>query len=111
VGRDLRDGDAMSTTIAGHRLTTSQRRTLDELRDYLLKNGGDSWASATTSPKGDGFGFDVYQIWGRGNQATAHRRNVYRLYLAGVLRACEIGYDKDNSRLKFMPFADVSVAP
>ena len=95
----------MSTTINGHTLTASQRRTLDELREYLLRNGGDSHASATTSPKGDGQAFDYYEIWGRSNQATAHRRNVWKMQQAGVLRACEIGYDPATHKFKLSPFA------
>ncbi len=33
----------MSTIIAGHTLTAAERRTLDEILDYLRKNAGDSF--------------------------------------------------------------------
>jgi hypothetical protein len=98
----------MSSTINGHTLTPSQRRTLDELRDFLHENGGDSHAGPTTSPKGDGQSFDVYEIWGRSNQATAHRRNVWAMQQAGVLRACEIGYDPTTHKLKLSPFSEIA---
>jgi hypothetical protein len=89
-----------NVTINGYRLTRSELRTLDELRDYLMRMGCDSWATPTTSPKGNGYGFDVYEIWGRSNQATAHRRNVAKLYQLGVLRASEIDYEDGSYRLK-----------
>lgn len=82
----------MSTTIAGHTLTDSQLRTLDSLQDYMRMNAGDSFASSTTSPKGDGRRISLIEIWGRSGQATAHRRNVQKLQLLGVLKSCEMEF-------------------
>jgi hypothetical protein len=83
----------MSMSIGGHTLTISQQRTLGEAQLYLLRNAGDSHASATTSPKGDGRAIDPIEIWGRNNQSTAHRRNLRKLEELGVLRGCEMKYD------------------
>jgi hypothetical protein len=66
-------------TIAGHTLTDSQRRTLDDLSAFLGKSGGEKYR--------------MLDVWGRSNQATAHRRNVAILDKAGVLKACGIAVD------------------
>ena len=99
----------MTTTIAGHILTPSQLRTLNAVQDYLRKNSGDSWASSSTSPKGDGRAVSTYEVFGRSNQATHHRRNIWKLWNLGVLKACEIDYGP-RTGLQLKPGREISLA-
>jgi hypothetical protein len=93
----------MTTTIADHRLTAAEIRTLDEMREYLHRHGGDSVTDPNSSPMGDGRWVPLLEIFPRrSNQGTASRRTAHRLYEAGVLSACEIGWR--NFEVKLTPW-------
>lgn len=92
----------MSTMIAGHVLTRAEVRHLDSVLDYMRKHAGDSWASASTSPKGDGRAVSLWEIFSEHNaQNNAARRTIFRLGELNVLRACEL--DLTDGQVKWWP--------
>ena len=74
-------------------MTKAQKRSVCELQARLAKYGGDSHADTpNVSPKGDGRWVSLWEVWGRGNRATAHRRNVAKAHASGELLAYEIAF-------------------
>lgn len=88
----------MPTSINGHTVTAAQLRTLDLLRETLALYSGDSAfkdGNLNVSPRGDGRSMHIDEVFGRhSNRAAAHRRNLAKLDLLGVLRPCEIEWNR-----------------
>jgi hypothetical protein len=94
----------MSHTINGHTLTDREVRTLNCLQDYLRKYAGDTWASPSTSPKGDGRTVPLSEIFGTGPGRRSCVEICQWLQDLGVLRACEISLL--NGGAKLVPFRE-----
>lgn len=90
------------TTINGHTLTTAQISALNLLQDYMRIWAGDSHASNSTSPRGDGRWIDQREVFPK---KTGHRRAANELAKKGVLRCCEIAFV--GGHYKLCPFEDV----
>jgi hypothetical protein len=89
----------MGTTINGHKLSDRQVEVLDTILDYVRKNSGDSQMGPHTGPKGDGRWIAITEIFpARDNQDNGSRRVAGRLATRGVLRSCELVYERGGLR-------------
>lgn len=87
-------GAKSHTTIAGHTLTYAELTVLNQVQDYLRKNGGDSnWSGLATRswvrPKGDGRSVPLLEIF-PGAEHRGKRHAARHLEALGVLQACDI---------------------
>lgn len=79
-------------------MTEAQKRSVCLLQDWLHANAGDS-APPNCSPVGDGRWVSLWDVFGRGNAATAHRRNIGRAWHSGDLRRYEIALVDGTAKL------------
>ena len=86
----------MPTFINGRKLTKSEVRVLDAIRDYLAKHSGDTGMQPGYSPMGNGRWVPLLEIFPRGNAGTADRHTAQRLAVLGILHVCEVAYFGDN---------------